>query len=108
MNDSTSTANGPALRGRAVILFINFMFVILAYYQVKVASRSLLLEYGGAAAFPYVWIGSALLLLAFIGIYTRLVAQHSRVRVIVGSLLSFALVLGHEQRRLTFAAASGS
>lgn len=93
MNDSTSTANSPALRGRAIVLFINFMFVILAYYQVKVASRSLLLEYGGAAAFPYVWIGSALLLVGFIGIYTRLVAQHSRIRVVVGSLLSFALVL---------------
>lgn len=79
--------------GRAVTLFINFMLVILAYYQVKAASRSLLLEYGGASAFPYVWIGSALLLLVFIGVYNRLVARFSRLQVVLASLLGFALLL---------------
>ncbi len=86
-------APGSSLLWRAVMLFTNFMCVILAYYQVKVASRSLLLEHGGAEAFPYVWIGSALVLLGFIGIYTRLIANHSRLRVIIASLLLFAVLL---------------
>jgi ATP:ADP antiporter, AAA family len=83
----------PALMGRAVMLFTSFMFVILAYYQVKAASRSLLLEHGGANAFPYVWIGSAVFLLAFIGVYNRLVERFSRLQVVVGSLFTFACVL---------------
>lgn len=79
--------------GRAVMLFTSFLLVILAYYQVKAASRSLLLEYGGADAFPDVWIASALVLLGFIGVYNRLVARFSRPQVVVGSLLAFAALL---------------
>ena len=54
------TANGPAnktaadVRRRVVILFVNFLLIILAYYQVKSASRSLLIEHWGAERFPYV------------------------------------------------------
>ncbi len=81
------------LMRRALILFANFMLVILAYYQVKTASRSLLLEYGGPAAFPYVWIGSAVVLLGFIGIYNRLVERFSRLQVVLGSLLGFTVLL---------------
>lgn len=83
----------PSLIQRSMVLFVNFMLVILAYYQVKSASRSLLLEYGGAASFPYVWVGSALVLLLFIGAYNRLVERHSRGRIVVASLLSFAALL---------------
>ncbi len=93
MASPASSPPPPALLGRAVALFANFLLVILAYYQVKAASRSLLLEYGGTAAFPYVWIGSALALLAFIGVYNRLVARYSRLQVVVGSLLTFAALL---------------
>ncbi|MCB1749983.1 MAG: ATP translocase [Gammaproteobacteria bacterium] len=94
---SPPTASGPgprpALMGRAVMLFVSFLLVILAYYQVKAASRSLLLEHGGTEAFPYVWIGSALTLLAFIGVYNRLVERLSRLQVVVGSLFAFAAIL---------------
>lgn len=81
------------MMSRALILFVNFLLVILAYYQVKAASRSLLLEYGGAQAFPYVWIGSALVLLGFIGAYNRLVARFSRLQVVLGSLAACAALL---------------
>ena len=47
------------LARRAIILFLNFFLIILAYYQVKSASRSLLVEYWGSANLPYVWIVSA-------------------------------------------------
>ncbi|MEX2482881.1 MAG: Npt1/Npt2 family nucleotide transporter [Gammaproteobacteria bacterium] len=100
MTSLPQTAVRPPLMGRAVMLFTSFLLVILAYYQVKAASRSLLLEFGGANAFPYVWIGSAIVLLAFIGIYNRLVERFSRLQVVIGSLFVFALVLSGFHRLL--------
>ncbi len=81
------------LRRRAVILFINFLLIILAYYQVKSASRSLLIEHWGAGQFPYVWITSALVLGSFIGFYHRLVERFSRLHVVLGSCLLFIALL---------------
>jgi len=85
MHSQTDT-NGSALRTRAVVLFVNFLLIILAYYQVKSASRSLLIEHGGSALFPYAWIASAVVLTAFIGLYHRLVEQVSRLAVVLGTL----------------------
>ncbi len=81
------------LHRRAAVLFFNFFLIILAYYQVKVASRSLLIEYWGASNFPWVWIVSALTLGTFIGFYHRLVERHSRLRVILGCLTLFIALL---------------
>lgn len=78
---------------RSMVLFANFLLIILAYYQVKSASRALLLEYGGSGLFPYAWILSAFTLLGLIGIYHRIVASVPRVAVVLGSLLIFALLL---------------
>ncbi len=61
---------------RAVILSFNFLLIILAYYQVKSASRSLLIEYGGADLFPHVWITSAIVLGIFIGFYHRIALRN--------------------------------
>ena len=77
------------LGARAVILFANFFLIILAYYQVKSASRSLLIEYWGAGNLPWVWIASALILILFISLYNRLVERFSRLAVVLGSLLLF-------------------
>jgi AAA family ATP:ADP antiporter len=69
--------------------------IILAYYQVKSASRSLLIEYWGSENFPWVWIASALILGSFIGFYHRLVERYSRLAVVLGSCLMFiALLVG--------------
>jgi AAA family ATP:ADP antiporter len=86
-------AGREELARRALILFVNFFLIILAYYQVKSASRSLLIEYWGAGKLPYVWIVSALVLGSFIGVYHRLVERHSRLRVVLGSLLAFMALL---------------
>ena len=75
-----------ALNTRAVVLFVNFLMIILAYYQVKSASRSLLLEYGGADSFPNAWIASAVVLTLFIGAYHRIVERVSRLNVVLGTL----------------------
>ncbi len=84
---------GVSPLARAVILFINFFLIILAYYHIKPASRSLFIEYLGGDRLPYVWIGTALFLGAIIGIYHRIVAKHSRINVVLGSLTLFIAIL---------------
>ncbi len=83
----------PRALGRALALFANFFFIILAYYQVKAASRSLLIEYGGSGALPYAWVYSALTLVVVIAVYHVIVERFERVRVVLGSLLVFAGLL---------------
>ena len=85
-------ANGE-LAKRAAILFFNFFLIILAYYQVKGASRTLLIEHWGADKLPYIWIVSALVLGTFIGFYHRLVETYSRLRIVLGSLVLFIALL---------------
>ena len=63
---------------RALILFINFFLIILAYYHIKPASRSLFLEYLGADSLPYVWISTAVILGLAISFYHRLLERCSR------------------------------
>jgi AAA family ATP:ADP antiporter len=74
-------------------LFANFFLIILAYYQVKAASRSLLIEFGGAEALPYAWVYSALVLMALISGYHVLVERYTRVKVVLISLLFFAVCM---------------
>ncbi|MGR8950160.1 MAG: NTP/NDP exchange transporter [Gammaproteobacteria bacterium] len=88
-----SSAPHAAVWIRSLALFTNFFLIILAYYQVKAASRALLLEYGGSGLFPYVWIISAFTLLILIGIYHRLVSKLPRIGVVLGALLIFTALL---------------
>ncbi len=74
---------------RASILFINFFLIILAYYHIKPASRSLFLEYLGAEYLPYVWIGTALILGLAISFYHRLLERCSRLNLVLGTLALF-------------------
>ena len=90
MHDVTGTRS---LTIRSVILFSNFFLIILAYYQVKSASRSLLIEFWGSENFPWVWIASALVLGGFIGVYHRMVEHYSRLAVVLGSCLLFIALL---------------
>ncbi len=93
------TANGlsnktaAVVRRRAGVLFVNFLLIILAYYQVKSASRSLLIEHWGAEHFPYVWIASAVILGILIGPYHHVVERYSRLHVVLGSCLLFISLL---------------
>lgn len=81
------------LKKHVIILFVNRLITILAYYHVKSASHSLLIEYRGAIRFPRVWIASALVPGTFIGSYKRLVECHNRFAVVPGSCLLFIALL---------------
>src|SRR4051812_7856551 len=103
-------ASGRGQLRRAIILFINFFLIILAYYHIKPASRSLFLEYVGANKLPYVWIGTALVLGAFISVYQRIVARYSRLNVVLGTCLAcivglvvFRILLIEAQRAIAVA-----
>jgi AAA family ATP:ADP antiporter len=91
--DRDGGTHAHSLNVRSIILFSNFFLIILAYYQVKSASRSLLIEYWGSENFPWVWIASALVLGSFIGYYHQLVERYSRLAVVLASCLMFIVLL---------------
>ena len=91
--NTAHTAPAGGLWARSLALFANFFLIILAYYQVKAASRALLLEYGGSGLFPYAWIISALTLVSIIGFYHQLVRKLPRVAVVLGALVVFTGLL---------------
>ncbi len=106
---SASRANMTPLL-RAGFLFINFFLIILAYYQVKPASRSLFLEYGNADLLPYVWISSALTLLVLMPVYQKLLQRYGRQQTVLGScfificlLLSFRVLMLNANFEIAFA-----
>lgn len=93
---------------RAIVLFVDFFLIVMAYYFVKPASRAIFVEYLGERNLPYVWIGTALILMCFIGYYHRIVARYNRPRVIVVTCLVVGgmLVLCHYLLQLHNAAAA--
>ncbi|MDX2493486.1 MAG: Npt1/Npt2 family nucleotide transporter [Desulfuromusa sp.] len=78
---------------RAGFLFFTFLLIVMALYNLKPASRSLFIEYLGADQLPYVWIGTALTMAVFIGIYHRVIERFSRVKVVLATCLSISLLL---------------
>lgn len=78
---------------RSAILGLDFFLIITALYNLKPASRSLLIKGLGASALPYVWLGSALALLVAVLLYRRILARFGRVRVVLASCLLFVAVL---------------
>jgi len=78
---------------RASFLFVNFLLIITALYQLTPASRSLFIEALGAERIPYVWIITALTMVVFITYYHRLVARHSRFNVVLGTCLTISSLL---------------
>ncbi|MEW6765141.1 MAG: Npt1/Npt2 family nucleotide transporter [Pseudomonadota bacterium] len=78
---------------RSAILALDFFLIITALYNLKPASRSLLIEGLGASALPYVWLGSALALLVTVLLYRRILAHFGRVRVVMASCLMFVAAL---------------
>jgi len=81
----------PAVR--STLLFLDFFLIILAYYQVKPASRSLFLEYADAGHLPYLWTASALLLLTLMPLYGRLLKKYSRLDIVLGTCGAVVLLL---------------
>ena len=78
---------------RSLLLFANFFLILLAYYLVKPASRSLFLQHSDSDYLPYVWTASGLLLLLLVPGYQRLLARYGRMRVVLGSCVGTAALL---------------
>ncbi|MBU1977597.1 MAG: ATP translocase [Gammaproteobacteria bacterium] len=74
---------------RSLVFSLDFFLIITALYQLKPASRSLLIEALGADSLPYVWIGSAVALLATIAVYRKILERFGRVQVVLLSCLLF-------------------
>ena len=97
---TTTSSRDVFLRG--AFLFADFFLIIMAYYQIKPASRSLFIEHLGADLLPYVWIGTATILGLVMTLYHHLVATYSRYAVVLGtcwfflaSLLLFGALLAN-------------
>ena len=88
---TTADLSHPGLR--TAVLFANFFLIIMALYQLKPASRSLVLESLGSQALPYIWIGSAVTLFLLISLYHRILSRYSRLQVVLGSCVVFILTL---------------
>jgi AAA family ATP:ADP antiporter len=82
---------GPLLR--SLVFSLDFFLIITALYQLKPATRSLLIEALGADSLPYVWIGSAIALLITISVYRKMLIRYGRVQVVLASCLFFAAAL---------------
>lgn len=78
---------------RSAILFVNFFLIITALYQLKPASRSLILDVMKANELPYVWIGSALTLFIFIAVYHQLLKHFRRENIVLATALLFTTML---------------
>lgn len=91
--DNNNTINNTRPLLRTSVLFANFFLIIMALYNLKPASRSLILESHGTSALPYIWIGSALTLLVAIFFYHHILNRYSRLQVVLGSCLVFITVL---------------
>jgi len=89
-----ASASEPAHPGlRSAVLFANFFLIIMALYQLKPASRSLVLEALGSDSLPYIWIASAITLFLLISLYHRILDRYNRLQVVLGSCVVFILSL---------------
>lgn len=68
---------------RGISLFMNFFQIILTYYMVKPAGRSIYMEHFRVDQLPYDWIASALLLGALMPLYGRFIDKHDRRNVVM-------------------------
>ncbi len=97
MNTGSVIANKLYWQGgmaaRSLLLFANFFLILLAYYLVKPASRSLLLDHVAADNLPYLWTASGVVLLALVPGYQRLLQRFGRVRVVLGTCMLTAALL---------------
>lgn len=78
---------------RSAFLFTNFLLILMALYHLKPASRSLFIEFLGADRLPYVWIGTASVMMLFIPVYHRMVARFSRFYLVLGSCAAISGML---------------
>ena len=78
---------------RSAVMFGNFFLIIMALYQLKPASRSLILDAIDAQQLPWVWVGSALILFVSIVIYEKLLDRFDRFRMVLITSMIFIVLL---------------
>lgn len=78
---------------RSLVMFSNFLLIIMALYQLKPASRSLVLDAISADQLPYIWIASAITLFIAILLYERLLDLFGRFQVVLGTAALFIAIL---------------
>ena len=78
---------------RSAVMFANFFLIIMALYQLKPASRSLVLDAISADQLPWVWVGSAVILFISIVIYERILDKVDRFRMVLTTAIIFILLL---------------
>ena len=84
MSESSREARHEQLR--ALLLATNLLLIIVGYYTVKTASRSIILEDAGSSMLPYIWIGSALTMMLLVPLYQWLAARMSRLTLLFATL----------------------
>jgi AAA family ATP:ADP antiporter len=97
MSSSSSSGKQQGWTGstalRSLLLFLNFFLILLAYYLVKPASRSLFLGHSSSDILPYVWTASGLLLMLLVPGYQKLLRRYGRMRVVLGSCVGTSVLL---------------
>jgi len=78
---------------RSAVMFGNFFLIIMALYQLKPASRSLVLDAISADQLPWVWVGSAIILFVSIVIYEHLLEKFDRFQLVLTTATVFILFL---------------
>ena len=89
----TKPVFGDSRLAQSVLLFTNFFLIIAAYYHLKPASRSIFISVLSADQLPYVWIATAASLGLIISAYHRIVARHTRIRVVLTTCAIVILLL---------------
>lgn len=89
--DPESWMQRPTLR--SAVMFANFFLIIMALYQLKPASRSLILDAISADYLPYIWIASAVVLFASIVMYEHLLDRFGRFQMVLGTATVFIFIL---------------
>src|SRR5687768_9262991 len=74
----------------AVLLLLDVLLLLVAYYLLKTVREPLILASGGVAAKNYATAIQAVVLMGFVPLYAMLVARLDRMKLIVVSLLFFA------------------
>ncbi len=76
-----------------LVLFINFILVIVSFDLLRPVRSSLVLSNLGSGAFPYLWLGTSFSCVVFVFLYSKLLEIFKRINVLRFSILIFCIIL---------------
>ncbi|HVR69828.1 MAG TPA: translocase [Vicinamibacteria bacterium] len=79
--------------GTVLLMFANLFLLLVSYYVIRVVRDAMILATGGAVAQSYAAAGMALVLMAFIPLYSWFATRTNRVRLILGVMAFFVVTL---------------